>query len=620
MEAETRYPGRAMHWIRGNAQERMPSRWIVADSESVTARGDWTETQTLRLACATRWRTDVKRGEQWSRLDTADAADFWAWVAEWCARGHRTVLWFHNAGHDIRILGAFEHLPELGFTLEWCNLDRNVSVMTWRSSAGTLVIADTYTWLPDALAVLAPMTGIPKPRLPRDKDSDAAWLARCRADVDITEQLVRRLLAFIQAENLGNWQPSGAGMGYNGWRHRFMTEKVLVHDDAEALAAERTAMHTGRAEAWWHGKARGGPFTEFDMSMSYPRIAAECAIPVKIWHKDSGLSRDLYDWSREAWAVLAEVEVTTKAPLVPARHNDRIYWPVGTFTTILWDPEIDLLLAHGARVKFLRQWRYVRKAALRDWARWSIGYVERSPLLTDPVAAKWVKHQARAVIGRFGLRNSTWTEWGENPLGITGLSTYLDIDEHTERRMMHFGNQTFIESERREGSNSLPQITGWIMSEARARLWAAMEAAGLDHVLHVDTDSLIVDGAGAAQLRAAIDGGLPGAWRPKDTWRRLEVTAPRHYRAPGRRVIPGVPRSAVEAEPGVFTGQVWESVSGALEAGQAAAVTLHDRTWRPGAADFRRPGGHNGPSEPIALPMEAALCSNTGPVWETWAT
>src|SRR4029077_16166479 len=113
-------------------------------------------------------------------------------------------------------------------------------------------------------------------------DTLDAWHARCKADAAITQAAVLELLAFIRGHHLGNWQPSGAGMGYAGRRHRFLNHKVLVHDDAPALAAERDAMHAGRAEAWWHGKAAGGPFTEWDMHMAYTRIAAECDLPVKL--------------------------------------------------------------------------------------------------------------------------------------------------------------------------------------------------------------------------------------------------------------------------------------------------------------------------------------------------
>lgn len=88
-----------------------------------------------------------------------------------------------------------------------------------------------------------------------------------------------QLLSYIGENDLGNWQPTGSGMAYATWRHKYLDHKVLVHDDADALTAERTAMHTGRAEAWRHGRVTGGPWTEIDMCNAYCRIGAECDLP-----------------------------------------------------------------------------------------------------------------------------------------------------------------------------------------------------------------------------------------------------------------------------------------------------------------------------------------------------
>ncbi len=341
MDSSQPYPGRVAHWIRFNEQERRPPRWIVADSE-----------------------------EEW--LHTTDRADFWPWVAEHCSHGRRTVLWFHNASYDLRILAAFAELPALGFELDWCNLDRDVSVATFRGKRGTLVIADTWTWLAKPLEQVGAMVGVPKPRLPREDDSDAAWLARCEADVRITKAAVDELLAFAEQQHLGNWQPSGAGMGYATWRHKFLHHKVLVHDDKPAIDAEREAMHAGRAEAWWHGKVPKGPFSEFDMHMAYCRIAAECDVPIRLYAHDPKPSKKVHDWAMEHWGILARVTVRTQTPVVPCHHDGRVIWPVGEFDTVLWQPELELLRAAGGSYKVHDQWRYDMAPALKDWAQWSM--------------------------------------------------------------------------------------------------------------------------------------------------------------------------------------------------------------------------------------------------------
>ena len=601
--AEHPYPGRTPHWVRPNQTERIPHRWIVADTEARRVPAVDGECQTLRCAVGVRWRDDLKTGdgEEWAQFD--DAGQFWRWVTGYTYGHGRTCLAFHNAAYDLRLLDAFTWLPALRYDLVWCNLDRDVSVVSWRGPGGTLVIWDTYTWTGQALDALAPLTGIAKPPLPHDGDTAETWLARCTADVAITQTVVKQLLRFIREQHLGNWQPSGAGMGHTAWRHRFYTHKVLVHDDAQALAAEREAMHAGRAEAWWHGQATGGPFTEWDMTAAYPRIAAECDVPAKLWDHDTAPSRRVHEWALEHFRVLARVLVRAGVPVVPARLGGRVSWPVGEFETVLWDTELAQLRAVGGRYKVHEQWRYTRKPVLAGWAAWSVAMMQLGPPAVSGVAQCWVKHQSRAVIGRMGLRTPTWERYSRNWLPwYTGLS-WLHEAGRESRRLMHVGSYVWAESERAEAQQSVPQITSWIMAEARSRLWQATLAAGQENVLHVDTDSLIATAAGTRNLELAVAAGLPGCWRPKATWRQLGITGPRHYAAPGRRQVPGVPRAAEETEPGVFTGEVWDSLARALAEGRTGEVRVRLREWRPQRVDHRRPyqGEENGPALPITV-------------------
>ena len=603
MDTLNPYEGRRAHWIRPNETERFPHRWIVADTEGLAEYQDDRQIQTLRCVDAVRWRDDLKTGlhEEWHAGESA--TDFWQWVDDYTRAGHRTVVWFHNEGYDLRTLDAFRLLPSFGWQLEWCNLSSDVSVVTFRSDHGTLVIADTYTWVNKPLADIGGMVGIGKPQLPENDGSLSAFHARCKADVLITQAAVLELLAFVKSQHLGNWQPTGSGMGYAAWRHRFLTHKVLVHDDAPAIAAEREAMHAGRAEAWWHGKASGGPFTEWDSHMSYPRIAAECDLPVKLFAYDGKPTAEVHKWAMRHWIVLCKVRVHTDRPVVPCHHGDRIIWPVGDFETTLWQPELELLTYSGGTYEVLEQWRYNGAPCLKEWAEWSIFTCGQPDNVVSPLQKAFVKHQARAVIGRLGLRHSTWEEWGSNPFNWCGLSDYVDADSGDTARLLHVGDKTFMEGERREADSSLPQITGYIMSEARVRLWTAAEIAGFDHVLHVDTDSIITDRYGNAAMEQFAALQLRGAWRQKERWHQLTVVGPRHYRASGRRVIPGVPRTAEETSPGRFDGEVWQSVGAALTGGQASAVVIMSRTWRPKIFDGRRPWSVEGPAEPIRLPV-----------------
>jgi hypothetical protein len=124
---------RKAHWIKHNQQERIPPRMIAFDTESKAVYDDGIEVQSFRMCAAVRWRTDLKTGDHAEGKVFSSPEEFWAWVSSYCHKETRTVVWAHNLGYDARISQVFTILPQLGFELEWCNLDRNVSSMTWRS-------------------------------------------------------------------------------------------------------------------------------------------------------------------------------------------------------------------------------------------------------------------------------------------------------------------------------------------------------------------------------------------------------------------------------------------------------------------------------------------------------
>lgn len=579
---------RAAHWIKLNHQCRIPKRWVFFDTESIAERINGDEVQRYRVGAAIRWRHGLKRGDYAESAIFDNAASLWSWVSDYTVVEQRTVVFAHNLGHDARIAAIFDELPKLGWSLEWCNLDRNVSAMKWSSDHGTLVFADTWTWLPMELKAVAPSVGLRKLAMPPANATLARWEKYLMRDVEIGYRVVRELIDYIGTEDLGNWQPTGAGMAYATWRHKFLTHKVLVHDDEQAIAAERAAMHTGRAEAWKHGQILGDRWTEVDMRNAYVRICEDSEMPCKLRMHTGQLSIRQYERLGASSRLLCRAYVEQALPIVPTQHDGRTLWPIGSFESWLWDAEIDLLLAEGQYVKIREAYVYTKAPILQAWAQWVLALMARADQRISPVVQTWAKHCSRALIGRIALRTPTWEQFGDNPSGETGITYMRDVETGITHRLMHVGDRTLIESERREGRDSLPAVTGYVMSVCRARLWLAMRHAGLENVAHVDTDSLLVGRRGYDALRAAYGESYSDMWQTKGTWRRLVIYGPRNYRCGDLRKVSGVPRKATEILPNVFTGEQWHGLATDIEAGRSDAVTISAGKWEMTAKDPRR--------------------------------
>lgn len=579
---------RKTHWVKRNHQCRVPKRWVAFDTESRASRSGDEEIQRWDIGTAIRWRTDLKTSDYAEPGTFDNPRELWQWVTDYCKPGVRTVVIAHNLGHDVRIADVLNVLPTLGWQLEWCNLDRNVSAMSWRSDKGTLVFADLWTWLPVPLHSIGTSMGLDKLTMPQPSEPVWKWQRYCMRDTEIVYHAVSDLIDYITNEDLGNWQPTGAGMAYATWRHKFMPYNVLVHDDVDALNAERVAMHTGRAEAWRHGRLPHGVWTEVDMSNAYVTIAAECDLPAKLKMHTGVISNAQYSKLCSTYRVLCRVRIRTDVPTVPYNTGTKTLWPVGTFTTWLWDTEFDLALEYGATATILETYCYTRKPILQSWAKWILGILQTDSDTVSPTVKTWAKHCGRALIGRLSLRSPRWEVHGSNPTGHVGITYEYDSETGREHRLMSVGNRTLIETDRAEGRDSLPQVTGWIMSECRVRLWRALDAAGASNVAHVDTDSLLVSAVGLRRLQVALRTTLPGRWHVKGSWSRLVVHGPRNYRLDDIRKVSGVPRKAVEVLPNVFQGERWHGLATDIENGRCGMVTVSQETWTMHAKDSRR--------------------------------
>ena len=580
--------GRRAHYIRPNETTRIPRRHIVLDTEARRQVVDGVEVQTWRCAAATFLAAERRREPESRSGRYIDPAELWQAVSDHARPRKRTVLWAHNLAYDLRIGAVFDHLPALGWELTDLNLATHGAWVRWRRDGATLVMVDSTAVWPCSLATLAADLGMTKPELPADDDSDEAWWVRCEADVAILTAAVTDYLAWIEADDLGNWQITGAGQSWATWRHRFYTDRVLVHDDVEALAAERRAMWTGRCEVWRWGRAGAGGVYEYDLSAAYCRIARDVDVPVRLVACLGPVALERLDRLTGRYAVLADVEVTTSVPVVPTQVDGRICWPVGTFTTTLWDCEVYAAIDAGATVTVTRAWTYLAAPALAEWARWVLSELDDETATLSPIRRRVVKHWSRALIGRFAMRYRRWEHYATAPDSTLGLIDGADRATGEPYQLLRAGRQVLTRTGLEEGEGSVPAITGYVMAFARCRLWQLMTELGHDRLLYVDTDSLLVEGRHKAAMDAVAAAHPEWGLRVKRSWPAADIRAPRQIILGGEPRIAGVPRAARRVGVDTFAGEVWQTMEGALRRGRPDQVTVAPRRWQLRGTDNRR--------------------------------
>lgn len=590
---------RAWHNVKANETTRLPRRYIFIDTEARMRRVKVGNEQTWRLgvACYVVAEKGEKPRERWA--DYTSPETLWGDVSAHCRKDSRTVLWAHNLGYDARISRVFDCLPALGWRLAAHNITSKGTWLEWRRDGATLIMVDSTTVFAAKIAKVGEYFRLGKLSVEMTSDDDAEWLARCRQDVEILKTAMLSYLRWIEESDLGNWQMTGSGQSWAAFRHRFLTHKMTIHDDIDALTAERRAMWAGRCEAYWHGELKGQTVCEYDFTQSYVTIARDHSVPVRL----IGPMPSGYDWQRivdsTSSALLAEVEVETDVPVLPATKDGRILWPVGRFVTTVWDVELKAAIEAGAKITVKRGWLYRLQPALKGWAEWTIAQLDASDSAVPAWQKAILKHWSRALIGRLAMTYNSWEQFGTVPHQQVSRSRLVDIDTGEEYDIMQVGNDVWSDAGRVESPNSMPMVTGYIQAIARVRLWDVMRSLPPHVLLYVDTDSLLVTQKHQRTIEEVASSPIGHGLRLKRSWDGFAIFGPRQI-VTGRQVrVSGVPSNALPSGRGKYQGVVWDTLPGSLNRGHTHKVVIRDREWTVLGTDHRRIGVGIGWTKPV---------------------
>lgn len=580
------------HYLKPLKTTSVPKRLAFMDIRSkVTYRGECTELSWECGALGTTYWTQKDKVRKDTLKVFESPVDMWQVLDTFCQQGKRVVLWCFDLPEQARTSQALLHLPKLGWHLDTVVLEPGASWMLFKDGRRSLMFCDLKSWTPYDWervknAAMGGRSVSDMGRLGGDRGRAMAF-NRCQ----IVREAVRQILEWIESEGLGVFRPTGSGQSYSAYRRKFHRDRILVHDDVLRLSLERQSMWSGRTEAWRHGRIDGGPFLELDMKAAYTRIASECNVPtVALGQVRNPDVKTLLN-RRKNYAFLCQVEVNTETPVVPASSSTHTFWPIGDFTTWVWDPELTLLNRYATTVRVRCAYKYRTAPALQGFASYVLNTLDRPAGDKVGLHSLVLKHWSRTLVGRFGLRYRTWVPFSDDGDMDLSMVTFIDADENSMTDLLCVGHDMLLLGDLTESVESVPQIPAWIMSECRRRLWETMVEIGLDRIVYVDTDSIIVDTRGDRQYEQRLIRNYRGMWAPKARHAKIHIYGPRNLRTDSDRRMSGLPLDAEQHGPTEYRGRVMRSVKESMRSGHLGTVTHVPRTFKFTATDIRR--GHN---------------------------
>lgn len=539
--------------IRKNAARFIPRRMIYFDVETrKSVRG---KTERMRIKCA--WACYVEmRGkgcqstEIWRYFESA--LELCEWLQAHAYGRSPLYLFAHNIFFDLQSSDFFYLFNRWGWRLEFYH-DKGLSYALVICKDRRFIKAISTTNFYDvSLARLGELVGLPKLDVDFETVDDVTLSRYCRRDVEIIRLAMERYFKFIQEHDLGRFSMTKAAQALNAFRHRFMARKIYVHDDFRSRFLEQDAYIGGRTEAFFLGQAFGGPFIALDVNSIYPYVMKNYPLPYKLidYSPEPTLARVSDALSK--YAVIAECCLFTDQPLYAVRLRDKICFPVGKIIANLCSGGIKAAAAAG-HLKSVRRMAVYQQAVLFDeYVDYFYGLRRRYQSESNPTYERIIKVFLNSLYGKFAQYVPVQTE--EEDFSEEGYyrEEILNAENGQVELVYKMFNTLIRETGRVIGKNSFVAVSAHITEYARLILWDIIKPLWPDHVLYCDTDSLMIRAEDQPLVRFPIDDHALGALKIEKRFNRLEIRGAKSYITENERVIKGIPRSAVELDPGVF--------------------------------------------------------------------
>jgi hypothetical protein len=498
-------------------------------------------------------RTETQEDE----CEFEDADTFWDFVEKHALQ--KRILWVvgHNAKNfDYSVLEFESSLTARGWTMGSSPILPTDGMgplkIVAKKDGKTLHLVDLANWYTAVpLDTIGRAVGCHKTEFEseeqkqavlRSEKGDELWdtlVSYCQQDVEVVRTAMRTWIAFLKEHDLGNFAVSIAGQSMQAFRHRFMKHEIMLHNNPEALALEREAYSGARVDCFRVG-AFEGSFHVVDVNSEYAYVMKREKYPTKLVSvKRHPEMRSVLRLLREEWAVIARCIIDTslsalpprEVAVVPAKHDGKLLYPTGRFQATLCTGELKQALELGIVEAIDSIAVYEQEHVFGEYVDFFYGLRLKYKAEGNTAYDQLAKLFTNSLYGKWGQLNWEW-ETTTQQLAKAGIEKVYHPETGTTTVVRQMGNLCQVRSRAKvEGRTSFCAIAAHATSYARMTISQLRLDAGINHVLYTDTDSLIVDDEGLAQLEAnGVIGPALGQMKIEESAPAVVVTAPKNYR------------------------------------------------------------------------------------------
>lgn len=560
---------RKWHRLKDNKQTQLPRHFVFFDVETrLKTISDTRIEQVWRLAVAYHVRYGTKgQGPTYMMERFKDPDELWNWIDGLVNAGQRLYVVAHNAEFDFRVSAGYRHLRRLGWERVKSLYNNAMFTLFYRKERATIVVVNSYQWLPLTAEALGDIMDVPKKEMPAFDRPDGEWFDYCERDVLIIAKGVDAYRSMIEENDLGSFALTLAAQAFNAFRHKGSDSDIYIHNNERVLDLERDGYFGGRVECYRIGRFKDGPYYKLDVNSMYPFVMRDNVYPVKLLEVKDSLTPEALWTLALGYYVVARCKVNTTFPFYPKRHKHRLAFPVGSYWTVLHSPELVTALSHGHIEEVTDVATYARGDIFSRYVSSLYALRQQYANEGNKAFAYIVKLLLNSLYGKFGQKGRVSKKVGEDEPDACWVREVIDAE--TGKPMIYRCVYGVIEREEVYGEayHSFPTIAGAVTAYARHALLTYILKAGWDNVFYVDTDSLIVNTTGLNNLSTQISPSELGQLKVEGEASSMTILGLKRYTFGGEVKNKGIKRGAIEVAPNLFQVEKWRRIRSALMEG-----------------------------------------------------
>jgi hypothetical protein len=506
-----------------------------------------------------------RQRETW--LYFTEVGEFWQWLFGFFHKKTRMILLAHQLAIDFIVLQGFTQLDSRDFTMSAPYFSGQTNILKFKAPGRKLLALDTGNWFKGSVKALGRIAGQDKLEVNFDTATMDELSIYCFRDVEILVDAYKIWLKFRTDHDLGTWGMTLPSQAFNAFRHRFMSERILIHSQPSVIDLERQSYQGGRTECFFLGKRTDGPFYMLDVNSLYPSVMIDTFVPIrKKFILSYPRNREVRSYLKK-FAAVATVELNASEPAYPLRDAGVLLWPVGKFVTTLCSPELQYAFDRGDVVDVKKVVLYDRAQVFASYVRFFYDLRKRYQAQGNDPFDQITKLLMNSLYGKFGQRCESWREV-ENEYGLPPGEHYeFDVQTQERLRFLVINNQCWEIAKGGESMNAFTAIAAHVTSAARMRLHSLLIKASERHVFYCDTDSLLVDSVGLKNLQSELDKNALGKLKVEYETDWFEIRGPKDYSTEHCHKIKGIRKNAQQLSPAVFKQEQWPGFPSLLAEG-----------------------------------------------------